>query len=87
MWLPEVDHDKIVMGIATAAPTGTIRAQAALERRFNLWGIWRIHLFQNNAEVGAASVHWAQVTVNLQGLSKGPNTGCKTKATWCANGP
>ena len=54
----EVDHDKVVLGIATAAPAGAIRVQAALKRRCSLWGIWRIHLFQNKAEVGAGSGHW-----------------------------
>lgn len=63
----EVDHDKVVMGIATAATARAIRVQAALERRFSLWGIWRIHLVQDKAEEGAGSVHWGQVTVTMEG--------------------
>lgn len=69
----EVDHDKVIVGIATAAPTGAIRVQAALERRFGLWGVWRIHLFQNKVEVGAGSMHWVQAAVNNQRICKGPN--------------
>lgn len=54
----EVDHDEVVLGMAAAAPAGAIRVQAALERRCSLWGIWRIHLFQNKAEAGAGPGHW-----------------------------
>lgn len=57
----EVNHDKVIVGIATAAPTGAIRVQAALERRFSLWGVRRIHLFQNKVEVGAGSIHWCKL--------------------------
>lgn len=71
----EVDHNKVIMGIATAAPTGAIRVQAALERRFSLWGIWRIHLFQNKVEVWAGSMHWVQAAVNSQRFCKETNTG------------
>lgn len=48
----EVNHNKVIVGIATAAPTGAVRVQAAMERRRRLWGIWRIHLVQNKAESG-----------------------------------
>lgn len=54
----EVDHDKVVLGMAAAASAGAVRVQAALERRRSLWGIWRIHLFQNKAEAGASPGHW-----------------------------
>ena len=54
----KVDHDEVVLGMAAAAPAGAIRVQAALERRCSLWGIWRIHLFQNKAEAGAGPGHW-----------------------------
>lgn len=57
----KVNHNEVVMGIAIAAPTGAIRVQAALERRLSLWGIWRIHLVQKEAEAGASTVHWLQV--------------------------
>lgn len=66
----EVDHDKVIMGIATAATAGAIRVQASLERRLSLWGIWRIHLVQDKAEEGAGSLHWGQVTVNNGGFCK-----------------
>lgn len=60
----EVNHDKVVVGIATAAAAGAIGVQAALEGRLSLWGVRRVHLVQDKAEAGASSVHWGQVTVN-----------------------
>lgn len=74
----EVNHNKVVVSVATAAPAGAIRVQAALERRLSLWGIRRIHLFQTKAEAGAGSALWVQITVNNQGFCKGPNVGHKS---------
>lgn len=75
------------MGIATAAISGAIRVQAALERRRSLWGIWRIHLVQDKAEEGAGSVHWGQVTVNNGGFCKRAmltRAGLMVWEQWCA---
>lgn len=68
----EVDHNKVIVGIATATPTGAIRVQAALERRFSLWGIWRIHLFQNKVEVGAGSMHRCKLLLIIKGFVRDP---------------
>lgn len=68
----EVDHNKVIMGIATAAPTGAIRVQAALERRFSLWGIWRIHLFQNKVEVWAGSCTGCKLLLTVKGFVREP---------------
>lgn len=68
----EVDHNKVIVGVATAAPTGAIRVQAALERRFSLWGIWRSHLFQNKVEGGAGSMHRCKLLLTIKGFVRDP---------------
>lgn len=75
----EVDHNKVIVGIAAAAPTGAIRVQAALERRPSLWGIWRMHLVQNKTEEGRGWFCALCASYHQQSrVLKGPNTGCKS---------
>lgn len=83
----EVDHNKVIVGIATATPTGAIRVQAALERRFSLWGIWRIHLFQNKVEVGAGSMHRCKLLLIIKGFVRDPTVAENVRPrAWLADG-
>lgn len=75
----KVNHDEVIMGIATASPTGTIRMQAALERRLRIRGVRGIHLFQDKAESAAApgkcypnlrKGRWCSVAVMLLSVCK-----------------
>lgn len=75
----KVHHDKVVVGVAAAAPAGAFRVQAALERGPRPWGVRRVHLVQDKAEEGFCAL--GQVLFTVEGSVRDPTLAASPSAS------